>query len=120
VASNSGQRRKVMIIVPRFEAEDTMQEPYLVMGLRMRTTSPDNSRKFERILRRLEQLLAGKPLTQLKSQSVFVVEVSKRADARLTWTRVSDLLTSVDKDLNDDLEWFVTLCDRNGCELAYN
>jgi hypothetical protein len=96
-----------------------MREPYLMLGVKLSTASPDNLAVFEQMMRDLEDLLQATPLTELRMAGVYVAELPS-GSARSIWRDVSILLSDTDDKVGDDLQWFAHLADRKGCELSYN
>lgn len=96
-----------------------MNEPYLLIGLRMASSSPARLLQFAEVMRELEELLVPAPLTELNTLGVYLVELPP-AKGFVSWRRVSVLLDNWDQVVGDDLEWFVQLADPDGNELSYN
>ena len=98
-----------------------MREPYLILGVKLVSTSPAHLSIFRQAMRDIEDLLAGNPLTEFKIPGIFVAELNMNSDdAWQLWHDVAQVLSDADGRVDDDLQWLAHLADRNGCELAGN
>ena len=96
-----------------------MRDPYLIFSARLATASPEHMQLYARLMSELESALVNVPVTQLKLPGVFVAEVSP-PQSFAAWRLLSQICARDDAQLGDDLQWFVHLADRRGCELSTN
>ena len=96
-----------------------MREPYLLFAMRLASTSPNHVVVYARLLKDVERLLSQTQPVELGMSGTFAVEVPT-AQGRSLWRQMATLLDQADPDVGNELQWFVHLADRRGCELASN
>ena len=97
-----------------------MENPYLLIGLRLAVESPTNLRIFADMVRDIENLLGDAPPTALNVPGTFTVQLPPGANGFKIWQDVATIMSDVDDSSQGDLCWFAHLADRRGCEFAGN
>ena len=100
-------------------AATAMKEPYLMYGLCFPANTSD-AQQQQVIDDVLLLLPPAPPPTPLTVPCTYVVPVPAAKAYKLWETISARLANHWDPQFNGDLQWYVHLADRNGCELSYN